>query len=114
MSALGAVVGFFFIIFGIGFTREMWSKTPENAPWFAKVFPIVWTCIAASICIYHVTNLVRQRGVADRVVDTDESVSPLSRTEHRLKELSDLRAKNLITEEEYQQRRKAILDEVLV
>ena len=111
MSALGAAVGFFFIIFGIGFTRQMWTAK-DNPPLFVKAFPIVWTCIAASICIYHVTNLVRQRGVADRVVDTDDSDSPLSHTEHRLKQLSDLRAKNLITEEEYQQRRKAILDEV--
>jgi len=111
MSALGAVVGFFFILFGIGFTREMWTAK-DNPPWFVKIFPIVWTLIAASIFVYHVANLLRQRGVADRVVDTGESVSPFRGTEHRLKELSDLRAKNLITEEEFQQRRTAILNEV--
>ena len=110
-SAIGALVGLFMIFFGIGFTRQMWTAK-DNPPLFVKAFPIVWTCIAASICIYHVTNLIRQRGVADRVVDTDDSDSPLSRTEHRLKELSGLRAKSLITEEEYQQRRAAILNDV--
>jgi putative oligomerization/nucleic acid binding protein len=88
----------------------MWMAK-DNPPWFVKIFPIVWTLIAASICIYHLSNLFRERGVADRVVETDQSDSTLSRTEHRLKELSDLRAKNLITEEEYQQRRTAILNE---
>jgi hypothetical protein len=110
MSALGAVVGFFFIIFGIGFTRQMWTAK-DNPPWFVKIFPIVWTLIAASICIYHLSNLFRDRGVADRIVDTDESDSPLFRTEQRLKDLSNLRAKNLITEEEYQERRTVILNE---
>jgi hypothetical protein len=113
MSALGAVIGLFFIIFGIGFTRQMWTAK-DNPPWFVKIFPIVWTVMAVSICIYHLSNLFRTRGVADRIIDTDhsDSDSPLQRTEHRLKQLSDLRAKNLITDEEYQQRRTAILDEV--
>ena len=112
-SAIGAVVGLFMIFFGIGFTRQMWAAK-DNPPLFVKAFPIVWTCIAASICIYHLTNLIRRRGVADRIVETDQSDSALSRTEQRLKELSDLRAKSLITEEEYQQRRTAILNDVWV
>jgi hypothetical protein len=110
MSALGLALALFMIIFGIGFTREMWTQ--PNAPWFVKAFAIFWTLGVASVCIYHVANLFRRRGVADRIVDTDSSDSSPRRTEDRLHELSNLRAKNLITEEEYQQRRTAILNEV--
>ena len=111
MSALGAAVGAFMVVFGIGFTRQMWAAR-DNPPWFVKIFPIVWTAIAATICIYHLTNLFRRGGVAHDIVDTDGAVSPLGRTEARLSELSQLRAKKLITDEEYQARRTAILDEM--
>jgi hypothetical protein len=110
MSALGAIIGLVFIVFGIGLTRQIWAQ--PNAPVFVKAFPILWTAIAVSICIYHVINLFRQRGVADRVVDTDGSGATLHRTEQRLRELSGLRTKNLITEEEYQRRRTEILNQV--
>jgi hypothetical protein len=109
-SVMGAVIGAAFIVIGITMSRQTFADA--KVPWFRKFFMVLWTVMAAAIFTYHVTNLIRRRGVADRIVDTDQSDSPLGRTEHRLKELSDLRAKNLINEEEYQNRRIQILNEV--
>jgi hypothetical protein len=49
MSALGMAIALFMIIFGIGFTRQMWTEA--NAPWFAKALAIFWTLGVASFCI---------------------------------------------------------------
>jgi flagellar motor component MotA len=109
-SIMGVVIGAAFIVIGITMSRQTFADA--KAPWFGKFFVILWTVMAAAIFTYHATNLIRRRGVADRIVDTDQPDSPLGRTENRLKELSDLRAKNLITEEEFQNRRTQILNEV--
>ena len=111
VSAIGLVVGLFMIYFGIGFTRQTWA-VKDKAPGFVMVFPIFWTAIIVVFCVYHLANLLRRRGAAETVVETDHSDAPVRRSEQRLNELSDLRAKNLITEEEYQQRRTTILNQL--
>jgi hypothetical protein len=107
---MGAVIGAAFIVIGITMSRQTFADA--KVPWFGKFFMVLWTVMAAAIFTYHVTNLIRRRGVADRIVDTDQPDSPPHRTEDRLKELSDLRAKNLISDQEYQNRRTQILNEV--
>ena len=108
-SAVGMVIGLVFIAIGIGFSIHTFS---QPVPWFAKAFCVLWTLLAAAITAYHALNLFSRRGIAHEIVDTDESGSSLRLTEQRLADLSSLRAKQLITEEEYQKRRTAILDDV--
>lgn len=62
-SALGALVGGVFIVVGICVSIYIFRT---NVPWFAKGFAVLWTLIAAGVCIYHCVSL-RKDGYRGRV-----------------------------------------------
>jgi hypothetical protein len=108
MSGLGAFVGVIFIIVGIYMALYIFSS---SAPWFAKAFIVLWTVIAAAIALYHCVNLLshkRARGIAD----IEKNPASSNSTEERLRRLVELRKKGMIKEDEYQDRRKAIVNEL--
>ena len=99
----------------------------EIIPTFG-LFGIVWTAIAVCIVVIGVMNIVRKNGPAHRVgydvetdmdqsifgmmddVDQSENTAPVGETEARLSELRRLYDQRLITQEEYDAKRKEILE----
>ena len=109
ISALVMLVGIAFVLVGIFFV------IPNIG-----LFGVIWTVVAAAITVYHAFNVISDRGVAHEVVDFEisPSDSPASRTsnlestEQRLKNLDSLRDRGLLREEEYEEQRRRILDQL--
>lgn len=107
MSAIGCIVGAVFV--GIG----VFVAIPG-----AGGFGVLWTLVAIAITGYHALNLFTEHGVAQEVVEFDTPPRPKptpARTEtpeERLTRMTALREKGLISEQEYEQQRKRILDEI--
>lgn len=105
MSALAVIVGIVFI--GIG----VFLVIPN-----AGIFGVFWTLVALAITVFHVANLCSVHGAAYEVVDFDrpsptQPQTPLAlSTEQRLAKLDDLKRKGLVSDEEYAEQRKRILD----
>jgi hypothetical protein len=99
-------VGIVFVIIGIYWAINVF---PSKAPWIDKAIIALWTFVAAGICLYHVANIVSSRGVANEVIDVDPTTSVPS-AEQRLQRLMELRAKQLISEEEYQKQRTIVIN----
>ena len=115
------IVSIFFVILGV----------TEVIP-MAGLFGIVWTLIAACFVVIGVVNLVRKNGLAHRVgydvetgldesivglmddvaEDTSSGTHPAGDTESRLLEVKNLYDRDLITQEEYEEKRKEILKEL--
>ena len=113
------VVSLFFVVIGI----------TELIP-AAGLFGVVWTFMAGCFVIIAIFQMVRKNGVVHRVgydVENDldesivglmedvpehiigENVPPHGTTETRLLELQSLYDRNLVTQEEYEAKRKEIL-----
>lgn len=107
-SALAALVGIVFVAIGITIASYVF---PLGVPWFLKGFVALWTVVSAGICLYHCANVFSARGVADEVIELDDQAVTSSPKE-RLQRLADLKAKGVITEDEYQDRRKTIVDQL--
>ena len=97
-GGLFCLIGLFFVIPTFGF------------------FGIIWTAFAAVITVTHAINVFSDKGVATHeiVIDDDaviEGVSP-SDVKDRLETLRQLRDDGTISAEEYEEKRKKILDEI--
>ena len=107
MSAIALIVGI--VLVGIG----VFVFIPR-----AGAFGVFWTLVALVIIGYHAVNLFSEHGVAHEVVDFDTSTqpdSPISRSEppeHRLARLDGLKRKGLVSDREYEEQRKRILDDI--
>ena len=109
MSALGLIVGIVFVCIGV------FVAIPG-----AGAFGVFWTLIALAITGYHAVNLFSERGVAHEVVEFDTSpsarsepsVPPTTSPEQRLTLLEELKRKGLPNDEEYEEQRKRILDDL--
>jgi len=107
MSAVGLAGGIIFI--GIG----IFLVIPHGG-----AFGVLWTFVCVIITAYHAYNLFSERGIAHEEVDLDTSTDPRpyhpsrETPERRLAKLDNLWRKNLITNEEYQEQRERILDEI--
>ena len=109
-SILGGIVGCamgFFGLFGMsdmayGFGTEFLA------------FRLVWCLAAFGMCIYYflmAAGVVKYNGGYEITDESDESAKGgKSDAEARLEELQTLYDRRLITEEEYQQKRRDILD----
>ena len=106
-AAIGLVVGIVFI--GIGLTTVI--------PMVGE-FGVAWLLVAAAITGYNALNLFSEKGVASEVIDFEtrpeargaaDADVPRS-PEQRLARLDDLRRQGLVTEQEYAEQRKRILD----
>jgi hypothetical protein len=101
-SLFGGIVGLVFVGIGIG------AIIPQ-----AGAFGYIWTaaaCIGTAMSFY---NAFSSEGIAKGIVEVpDEEPRPATDPEARLRKLEDLRAKSLITPAEYEERRRAILEQI--
>ena len=100
MSLVSLVGGIVFIGLGV-----MWAVPTFGA------FGVAWTIFALAIAGYHTLNAFSGRGVATEEIDVEGFDSaPITGESGRLQRLESLRARNLITEEEYQRKRAEIIE----
>ncbi|MFR5632338.1 MAG: SHOCT domain-containing protein [Monoglobales bacterium] len=105
-SALGFIVGILFIILGITVAIPMFG-----------IFGIFWTAIAGFITFSHYKNAFTEKGMATHEIvieeDSEISAEPSRESiEDRLLKLESLYHQGLITQEEYDSKRKEILDKL--
>ena len=98
-SEIGFIAGIAFVFTGIFVA----------IPTFG-LFGILWTCIAGFICYSHYKNAYTDEGMPAYEISIDETDT--SDIEARLKKLENLYNSGLITRDEYDVRRKEILDEI--
>lgn len=106
-SAIAIVVGIFMLIFGLGFLSQV-----HDAPPLVALFLVVWFGGLIAAIGYHIMNVVKDDGVPTGIMEIDDVPSDKKSPADRLKELDDLRSRNLVTGEEYQSKRREILGEV--
>lgn len=99
LSIVGFTASLIFFVMGIFFV------IPE-----AGAFGIVWTLIALIIAVLHAVNLFSQRGITLTEIEVDDGLLCNESTEklpfdERLKRLGALRKDNLISEQEYRDKR---------
>ena len=107
-STVGFIMGLIFVGIGICFAIP-----------FAGLFGVFWTAIAVAITVLNGVNAFGKRGVATHeiVIDGENITDSIDFSQNqeiktRLANLQDLYESRLITAEEYEQKRKEILDEV--
>ncbi|MNH92190.1 hypothetical protein D3C73_447650 [compost metagenome] len=104
-SFMGMIVGGIFIFIGL--------TVFSNIGWFG----IVWSLLALGITIGHAFNFFSKRGVSSWEIEVDDKNLSIPRNsladdiETRLRLIERLRDEALITDEEYQQKRREILNE---
>lgn len=103
-SALGFIVGILFVILGITVAIPMFG-----------IFGILWTAIAGFITFFHYKNAFTEKGMATHEIvveeDSETSAEPSQdNIEDKLIKLESLYHQGLITQEEYDSKRKEILD----
>ena len=105
-AILGAVAGALFVVIG----------TVVVIPSFGA-FGVIWTLLAAAITVYNVYMAFGGKYIGPEINIEDEGApNPApegpSDAETRLTQLADLHAKGLVTDEEYEEKRREILDEI--
>jgi hypothetical protein len=114
MSAVALIIGVVFVGIGV----FVFIPITRVFGGFVTFFAVLWTLVALAIAIYHAVNLFSERGVAQEVVDFDTSTQPGPRSsasespEQRLARLDGLKTKGLVSDKEYEEQRKRILDEI--
>jgi hypothetical protein len=133
-SFIGTIGGSIMLMVGIGFMIFMGSTNPP-APIGAYIFTLVWICVAAGGVIYNIYNLNTGNAFPMEVADYDDGELPRdsssfanysvvdrlpdadapkqnSDTASRLKDLQSLLDQNLITADEFNQKRSEILNQL--
>ena len=102
-SMAGFVVGVIFVLIGLCVV------VPTFGP-----FGLLWTGIAVVITVTHARNAFGKNGVPSMEIYTEEDGESCAAPDvkERLRQLEDLKASGLITEEEYQDKRAEILREL--
>ena len=103
-SMLGFVVGILFVILGITIVIPMFG-----------LFGILWTVMAGFGVFFHYKNAFTEKGIATHEIvveeDSETSAEPSQENiEDKLIKLESLYHQGLITQEEYDSKRKEILD----
>ena len=111
MSLIAAPVAIGFVIFGI-------TKAISDF----GLFGWLWTLVAISIAGYHLFNLFSKNGIAEGVYSLEQSTNSNSNSnsnsdtsgsvEERLKKLTDLKNRNIISESEYEKQRSNIINSI--
>ena len=82
----------------------------------AGLFGVLWTAIAVYITYYHFKNGFTDEGIPTHEIivndDTIEQKVSTNNIEERLKKLEDLYQQRLITREEYDEKRKELIDQI--
>ncbi|MGH2771965.1 MAG: SHOCT domain-containing protein, partial [Actinomycetota bacterium] len=97
-SAMGVVAGIGVLILAL--SSGILSQAPGG-------FGFFFVLIAIGAIIVSAINAFSAKGVADELIEFE--TEPGETAEDRLSELSDLRDRGLVTEEEYREKRKEIL-----
>jgi len=105
-STAGFIVGLILCFIGI------FMVIPTFGP-----FGILWTLFAAIMTGINGLNAFSNRGIASHEIIIDEEHNPYfedsrKSSEERLNELQSLYEKGIITADEYQQRRKQIIENI--
>jgi len=105
-SKFGFIIGILFCLIGLVVV------IPTFGP-----FGIIWTAVAGYITYVNYRNGFTDKQIVSHVIEIDDSDSHSANVEkesveERLKKLTDLYMQSLITREEYEQKRKEILDEL--
>lgn len=114
----GAGIGLvFMLIFGIGFAVVVGNVLQENdaPPLFSMLFflvIIIWIGTVVFMMIYHFNNIKSKDGFSlfDIRPETGNIVEPGNSPTQVLRELETMRKEKLISEEEYNSKRKQIMD----
>jgi amino acid permease len=120
VSLIGAILGFFFVIFGIVFLITI-SQEPsfDDGGQIISLFFVLFIVAALTITIFYAKNFFSKKGVS--VLDVDFNVDSemekdqpkeTSDVESRLRQLDKLKSEGLLHDDEYEQKRKAILKEL--
>lgn len=105
VSAMGMVVGLVFVGLGLFVITPMFGA-----------FGLVWTLAAAAMTVFHAVNAFSDRGIATTEIDVDGLTSKLPSPkpkldfDERLRKLEALRSDGLISETEYQEKRRQMMD----
>jgi hypothetical protein len=102
VSLVSVVGGMVMVVIGV-----IWAIPTFGA------FGVAWTIFALAITGYHAFNAFSSRGVATQEIDVEGFDStPVTEGDEseRLQRLESLRARNLITEEEYERKRAEIIE----
>ncbi len=108
-SAASVAVGVIFLLIGI------FIVIPSFGP-----FGFLWTAIVGVMIVMNLYNLFSDKGIVSHEIkiednedDKDDSYEDTAReSEHRLETLKSMHDKGLITDEEYENKKKEILDEI--
>jgi hypothetical protein len=105
VSAIGVAVGIFMLVIGL--------TTVGTA---GGAFMIFWIFAVLAITGFYAYNLISERGAAFTVIDVDtrqaQPPSPPRSTQERLSELDLLRQQGMVTDQEYQEKRRQILGDL--
>ena len=99
-SIVGLVVGIIFLLIGI------FVVIPSFGP-----FGLLWTAIVVVIVVMNGYNAFSKKGVTSHEIIIDENAD-MDSAEERLTRLKEMYTKGLITYEEYENKKKEILDEI--
>lgn len=107
-SVIGIVVGCFILLFGIVF----FSILVAEEEIIGQIFMIFWMLIMITIIGYYVYNLKSQKASSAAMAEFElDMPAGVSSGEEKLRSLERLKKEQLITDEEYQQKRKEMMQE---
>ncbi len=98
-SKFGFIVGILFMILGFVVVIPIFG-------WFG----LIWTAIAGFIVVINYKNGFSDEGIASHEVIVEDNILNSDDIEEKLKKLSSLYEQNLISKEEYNQKRKELID----
>ena len=107
-AVFGGVVGIIFICIGL------FVVIPSTFLFggFAAVFGILWTAVAAGITIMNFYRAFGKGYVGPEIHIEDENGGKPGDPQERLRQLQDLYDQKLITQQEYEQKRREILQDL--
>jgi high-affinity Fe2+/Pb2+ permease len=103
MSAITAVVGIFILVVGIGAI----SLAREFHPFF-----ILWIAVGVFIVGYHLVNALSGRAPATTIIESEDEPAEPKPVADRLRELDDLKQRQLVSDAEYEAKRTEILKDI--
>lgn len=107
-SVIGIVVGCVMLLFGIVF----FSILVAEEAIIGQIFMVFWMLIMITIIAYYVYNLKSQKASSAAMAEIELDMQGSgSSGEEKLRSLERLKKEQLITEEEYQQKRKEVMRE---
>jgi amino acid permease len=107
-SVMGIIVGIVMLFLGMAF----FSFLQEDGSGIGQVFMAFWMLILIIIIAYYVYNLNSQNPSSAAMAEIElDMPAGVSSGEEKLRSLERLKKEQLITDEEYQQKRKEIMQE---